>query len=67
MKKSTTERLTAAYLDEVLPRTATRRAEEANAAVEDFLAGQRKKLNPPPRKPQAGLFPPAAVGEKGKV
>lgn len=54
---NTTEPLEA-YLDRLMPRTAARRAEEAKAAIGNFLAGQRKKLNPPPRKPQASLFPP---------
>jgi len=58
------------YLDRTMPRSAARRAAEAKAAVEagagDFLSGQRKRLNPPPRQRQAGLFP-AAAGEKGKV
>ena len=61
MNTATPERLTDAYLDELLPRSAARRAAEAQATVEDFLAGQRKRLNPPPRQRQAGLFTPAAT------
>jgi len=49
-----------AYLDRLMPRMASRRAEEAKAVVGDFQVGQRKKLNPPPRRPQASLFPPTA-------
>ena len=58
MNTNTPERLTDAYLDRLMPKTAARRAEAAKAAIGSFLAGQRKKLNPPPRTRQVSLFGP---------